>query len=368
LTGPDIDAREIRAMLQGRVPELLHRLFPQYGLTLPVFTPLNPTRADKRPGSFVIWTAGAAIGGFNEYSPAGPPASGDVIDLIAYVHNRPRDRRFALAWARDFLGIQQMDPAALAKAKQKARAAAAQAVQQQSDAARRKVEAAHRIWNKTLPLAGSLAETYLASRRIPYMLIPNRGEDLRFIPNLEHWKSAKWDGDRKVNDGPHLPAMVGALRNLAGELTAVHCTFLRADGSGKADVPDAKLMRGIAKGSAIWLTRGGDGPGDDSRSSVQEALQIGEIATTIVAEGIETALSVAMGVPEARVAAAGSFDLMLALDVTGAIFDPVIYALDNDGDARHEDLLRDRLEDLRSAGKRAGTMRSHDGKDFNDLM
>src|SRR4051812_37168906 len=108
-----IDAREIRGLLQRDVLKLLHRLFPQHPISTPVFAPKNPTRDDKTPGSFVIWTAGAAAGGFNEYSPRGPQASGDVIDLISYVHKRPGDRAFAFAWARDFLGIKKMSDAEL---------------------------------------------------------------------------------------------------------------------------------------------------------------------------------------------------------------------------------------------------------------
>ena len=108
----NVDAREIRALLQRDVLTLLRKLFPRYSITSPVFTPLNPTREDKTPGSFVIWTAGAAAGGFNEYSPRGQ-ARGDVIDLIAYVNRKPGDRTFAFAWARDFLGIRKMSEAQL---------------------------------------------------------------------------------------------------------------------------------------------------------------------------------------------------------------------------------------------------------------
>lgn len=361
-TASDISPRELRAMLQENMVGLLAKLFPRYAITFPVFTPLNPTRNDKTPGSFVIWTAGAAKGGFNEYSPAGPPASGDIVDLIGYVHNRAGDRRFCFDYARDFLGIKKMDPAALRQAKQKAQVAQANENAAQTEQAKAKIARAHQLWAKSLPLAGSVGETYLASRRIALAALKNfNAADLRFIPRLEYWKGAKWEGDMKVADGERLPVMIAALRNLKGDLTAVHCTFLRADGSGKADVAEPKLMRGVAKGSAIWLTHG------DSGAPPWEAQ--GEIGTFIPMEGIENALSVALGIPEARVAACGSFDLMMALDTRPAVFDPVIYGLDNDDNPNADDTIADRIDWLKAEGKDARTMRPPAGfKDFNDVL
>lgn len=358
-------ARDIRVMLQDRLGDLLAKLFPGSELTYPTFAPLNPTRADRTPGSFVVWTRGAGRGAWNEYSPNGPPASGDVIDLIAYLHRYGQDkagRRFALAWAEDFLGLKAMTPADRAQAARQAQQKARAAVAQETDAALKKKLAANRLWGKTLPIAGSAAEDYLAARRIPLLLVKRRTGDLRFMPSLEHWKSARWEGDRKIEDGPKFPAMVAALRNLGGDITAVHCTFIRHDGSGKADLGEPKLMRGVAKGSAVWLTHGPDG------LAPQDANAQGIITPLIVAEGIENGLSAALAVPEARVAAAGSFDLMMALRVEPAIFDPVIYALDNDADPRHVEALSDRIGGLREAGKRVETMAPAGAKDFNDVL
>lgn len=357
----DITPREIRVMLQERVDELCRRLFPRYDVTAPVFTPLNPTRPDRHPGSFVIWTRGAAAGGFNEYAP-GFQESGDVIDLISYVHNRSKDRRFALSWARDFLGIRAMTPAERRQAAQQAKRQAQIATQAQSEATTRKIIAARRLWDKSVPIAGSMGEVYFASRRIPLMLIANREDDLRFIPNLEHWRSAKWEDNRKVAEGPRFPVVVAAVRNLAGELTAVHCTFIRADGSGKADVGNAKLMLGAVKGSFIRLSRG------ENNFALEEAAGAGVIEPFVVAEGIETGLSVAMEIREARVAAAGSFDHMMLVEVERMNVDPIVYALDNDENPEADEVVRDRIEALRDAGKRASFMRPSGCKDFNDMV
>ncbi|MBP1296637.1 DUF7146 domain-containing protein [Bradyrhizobium elkanii] len=367
-----LDGREIRALLQQRHVELLGKLFPHHTITFPTFTPLNPTRNDQRPGSFVIWTGGTAAGGFNEYSPKGPPASGDVIDLIAYVHRHPGNRKFAFAWARDFLGIRKMSAEQLRSMKGSARQAAHDITAAQSQAIADRRKKALDIWNKTLPIAGSVAETYLASRRIPYMLIKNREEDLRFIPSLEHWKDTVWDRKTtpwtKTKSGGHFPCMVAAMRNLAGEITAVHCTFLRPDGFGKAPVSDAKLMRGDAKGSAIRLTRG---EGNLSLEEAREQFrQHGIVHPFMPFEGIENALSYAMEVPEPRIWACGSFDLMMALRVEDEeTFDPVIYGLDNDDNPKAEDTIIDRMDEVRASGRDCSRARPPAGvKDFNALV
>lgn len=368
----DLSGREIRALLQQRHVELLGKLFPRYDITFPVFTPLNPTRPDKRTGSFVIWTGGTAAGGFNEYSPKGPPASGDVLDLIAYVHNRAGDRRFAFTYARDFLGIRAMTPEQLRSAKGTARQVAHEITAAHSQAIADRRRKALDIWNRALPLSGSAAEIYLASRRIPYVLIQNREDDLRFLPRLEHWKDTVWDKSTtpwtKVKSGGEYPVMVGAMRNLAGDITAVHCTFLRPDGHGKAPVSEPKLMRGDAKGSAIRLTRGA---GNLSLEAARGAfLRDGALHPFMPFEGIENALSYAMEVPEARIWACGSFDLMMALRVEDEpCFDPVIYGLDNDDNPKAEEQIIDRMDEVRASGRDCSRARPPAGvNDFNDLV
>lgn len=348
----------------GRLDRVLERLFPQYRITHPTFTPLNPTRADKHPGSFVIWTSGPAAGGFTEYAP-GVQASGDILDLVAYVHRA--DRAFAVAWAKDFLGIASMSRDQLTRAKQNARQSAAASERDASASNAQKRARGQKLFHAAGPIRGTLGEVYLASARgIALPAVPNLEDDLRFMPRLEYWKLAQWDRTTKpwtlIRPGPKLPAIVAAMRNGAHDITAAHCTFLRQDGSGKADLDNPKLMRGEARGSMIRLTRG------PSNLTVEEAAGAGVIEPIIVAEGIETALSLALGIPEARVAAAGSFDLMMLAPVEADIFEPVIYALDNDDNPKAEEVVERKLDALRAAGKRAATMRTHEGKDFNDLI
>lgn len=129
-------------------------------------------------------------------------------------------------------------------------------------------ETALRIWREARSAAGTLAQTYLEARGA---WLPD-GADLRYAPRLQH------------QSGHIGPAMVGAIRDATGEIIGVHRTWIRLDGSGKADLSNPKMMLGRAAGGAVRLIDRG--------------------AALIVGEGIETTLSVAMAIPEARAWAA----------------------------------------------------------------
>lgn len=130
---------------------------------------------------------------------------------------------------------------------------------------RRKLEQAGRerrwqqatvAWEGSVPINGTLAESYLRARGITCDL----PDSLRFNPSC-------WHSSRQ-----NLPAMVGKLSGNIG--TAMHRTYLNQI-SGKADVIPNKAMIGTCKGGAVTVAQGA-GP-------------------LVVTEGIETALSLASG-------------------------------------------------------------------------
>ena len=129
--------------------------------------------------------------------------------------------------------------------------------EQRKEADKRAAQA-RAIWSEALPIDGTLAETYLRARGITCSL----PKTLRFHPSCWHGVTAK-----------RYPAMVAAVQG--NKLAAVHRTFLRPDGSGKADVETPKMMLGSTAGASVRLTEG------------REAL--------VVCEGIETALSLSNG-------------------------------------------------------------------------
>lgn len=124
--------------------------------------------------------------------------------------------------------------------------------------------------------------------------------ELRFHP--ECWRPL----DDAGNPVPPLPAMVALVEHAERGPVAVHATYLRPDGTGKADIPkrEQKACFGPIAGGAVRL-------GTPRRDQ-----WLG------VAEGIETALSVAVAcaIPVwAALSAAGIKNLVLPPDATHVV-------------------------------------------------
>ncbi len=153
------------------------------------------------------------------------------------------------------------------------------------------------LWDEALPLPRSPAARYLAARAIPDVVSAALG----FHPRAPH-----------PGGGPRLPALVAAVRDpRSGELRAVHRTYLRPDGTGKAAVEPAKASLGPVAGGAVML----DAPHGD--------------APLVVAEGLENALSAGrlLGAPAWSAVSAGNLEKHLALP---AAVPAVIIAADPD--------------------------------------
>lgn len=125
----------------------------------------------------------------------------------------------------------------------------------------RRLKSAHDLFAAGVSCEGTPAQAYLEGRGIHGLRFAKMRATLRFHPGAMHTPS-----------GANLPAMLAQIRGPQGEALGVHRTYLRADGSGKADVPSAKMMLGPASGGAVRF-------GPDGR-------------VIALAEGIETALSI----------------------------------------------------------------------------
>lgn len=123
--------------------------------------------------------------------------------------------------------------------------------------AKKRARRAHGLWSEASRIGGTIAETYLRGRGIHCAL-----------PDTLRYHGAAWHVS-----GRRLPALVARVDGSDG--FAVHRTYLRQDGNGKADIEPQKAMLGGVKGGAVQIA-GAPGP-------------------LVVAEGIETALSLACG-------------------------------------------------------------------------
>lgn len=197
--------------------------------------------------------------------------------------------------------------------------------------AERRAVAAKRLWSETQPIAGTLAEAYLRGRGISCAL----PDTLRFHPQCWHGPTqSQW------------PAVVALVEG--GEGFAVHRTYLRPDGSGKAGLAGGdKLMLGATAGGAVRLSEGPE--------------------RLAVAEGIESALSLLCGLlaEPATVWAALSTSGMRSLRLPGNISQLVIAG---DGDQPGREASHALATKAHTLGWRVAMLEPGDGADFNDVL
>ena len=190
---------------------------------------------------------------------------------------------------------------------------------------------AERCWAETRPIAGTLAERYLRSRGIACELPPS----LRFHPRSMHRPSRR-----------RLPAMIARVEG--ADAAAIHRTFLSPKG-GKAEVSPNRMMLGAVRGGAVRLA---EGPGP-----------------LVVAEGIETALSLMSGLLSqwgsvwATLSAVGMGGLRLPSEAG-----ELVVAIDSDdvgAGLREGRALARRAAAL---GWKVSTLPAPRGRDWNDVL
>ncbi len=197
-----------------------------------------------------------------------------------------------------------------------------------------------KIWNNTERGAGTIAVRYLASRGIALDRWP---PSLRFHPRCPRPK------DDAGNFVSPLPALVALIEHVARGAATVHVTYLQPDGSGKAEIQKPKAIFGPVAGGAVRFGAPCAG------------------AWLAVAEGIETALSVAVAcaMPAwAALSAGGLKNLVLPREATH-----VLIAADNDASSTGECAAHDAATRWLVEGRRVRVaMPAERGTDFNDVL
>jgi len=125
------------------------------------------------------------------------------------------------------------------------------------------------IIEHAVPLTGTSAATYLKGRGL---VVPDV-TDLLAHPDLTHWETKSG-----------FPALIGVVRDRAGDVVAVHRTYLQADPASvdsvtKATVAKPRMMLGKVAGGAVRL------------APINASLPLG------LCEGIETGLAVMTSCP-----------------------------------------------------------------------
>lgn len=345
---PDLTVAAIKDLLVPRLAELLVRLAPGMRRHGGYWQGPNPTRAKDGKTSFTVWHNGA----WKEFDSG---EKGDIIDLIAYCRQGTRGQ--AIAFAKDFLGLRNMPEAERRRLDEQARARAERHRKAEDDERQAKQRRAFEMWLAGKKLVhGSFAWRYLARRSIFLDELVNGENELRDSNgSLRYW------GPRQPGFEWIGPAMLAPIRQLTGEILGVHATFLEVDGSGKAPVPNAKLMLGLKQGGFVRLSRGVSGLpfGDLEKAGLAEPLVVGE--------GIETCLSVALAVPEARVWAALDLGNMATLQPHPGI-GPLVILKENDTKPAAIDQRQRVMDQLAAKGFDIREMVPPAGNDFNDTL
>jgi hypothetical protein len=243
---------------------------------------------------------------------------GDALGLIQHLRGRgPAD---AVEWAKGFLGIEGADLASLPPAPPPP--------PPKPIVPKATLPLARAIWGEATTAAGTVVEAYLCSRGLT---LPLRAP-LRFHPACPR-------------DKERLPAMVALMTNAAtGEPCGVHRTFLRLDGSGKAEGQAKMMLGGVG---VIRLV-----PDEDVTTGLG------------LAEGIETALSVMQGAGWSPVWAAGNAGAIGTFPVLPGIEALTIFA---DGDEAADKAANSCVERWTREGREVTIHRPPAGADWNDI-
>ncbi len=195
--------------------------------------------------------------------------------------------------------------------------------------ATKKARQAEAVWRDAQPIRGTVAEAYLRGRGITCDL----PKTLRFAPSCWHATAQRF------------PALVAKVEGGAG--FAVHRTYLRADGLGKAAVDPPKAMLAATGGGAVRLS---DVPG-----------------LLVVAEGIETALSLACGL------LSGPATIWAALSTSGIRglhlpAKPGRLTIAADGDEPGRAAAHALAERAHALGWQVSLLPAPQGRDWNDIL
>jgi len=365
------DTKLVKQLLQDRIQGVCHWLLPD-GRRVGSNWRCNNPKLDA-PGQtpeMRVYFSGV-VGSWKDFRSGD---KGDVVRLIEYIHDT--DFVGAMRLAKDFLGLGRLSADERRKfedAAAKRQEVAAKKAKKKED--RKRMHCEKRFLEAALFGAGSPAEVHARrywseTRGIDIGRVENLDRtSFRFSPSVEYWRMSEYRPDpetgrlTKVKEGPRFPAILCAMRSVLGQFVDHHVTFLdhvRADKVDLGPKQNPRLMACPNAGSVIRISHGPEGKLPEHSE---------EPHPLILAEGVETALSLALALPECRVWACGSISGIKNAPVTFPFVSEIYVAGENDWDKpQARKSLEAALDALEQSGKPLELMRSHVGSDFNDLM
>lgn len=269
----------------------------------------NPTRNDRHLGSFRIITKGERRGLWIDFATGD---KGDALALIAYV-KKCGTHEAIKKYAEPILGITDTHKPELPNVRDRKdwdEEFQKEEIERREDSGKRAMS----IFLKASPnLKGSPVDGYLVGRGINMAVLGKAPGSIRYHPEL-------FNAERQIN----MPAMIALIQDCSGKPLALHRTYLEKVGMDwkKAELKEAKKVLGPFKGGYIPIIKG---------KSAKTLAMAEDGETIFIAEGVETALSVALHFPDKRVIASVSVGNIQNLTLPAAI-KTVVLCLDNDGE------------------------------------
>lgn len=348
-----MDVGDIEAMLEDRIESLCHELLPNGIKQGHEWCTSNLT--DARTGSYSLRVHvgnGAKRGWWKDFS---SHEGGDALKLVAAVLFGGDIKR-AIVWAKSWLRLDDEDPQRIEQHRLEARGRAEGRAAEAEKERGRAIAYARARWHQGVPIAGTPVEAYLVGRGIDFRSLGKAPGVIRYHPALQYGYQ-----------GPKGPGMVAMITALDGTHVATHRTWLRPDGSGKADLGldargrpnDPKKVMGPYWGGHIPLWKG------VHRCPLKD---IPAGTDVYVSEGIEDGLTAACADPSLRIIAGisvGNFvDIALPAQM-GAL----IFLKQNDPAGSEADRMMTRaVKAHRAQGRKVLFVMPPKGvKDLNDL-
>lgn len=300
---------EIVGMLAQRIETLARQLYP-LGVKEGHEWRIGSVRGEKGRSLAIHIGHGAKAGVWKDFSTS--DMHGDALDLIDAALFGKADKKAALRWARDWLGLDGDDRAHVARQVAKvAERSARQDAAKEDEATRGQAQA---LWIAGRPILDTPVEIYLKGRGIDLRALPRLPGALKFHPECFCAETGSWE-----------PAMVTWIGDARGQFAAVHRTWLQVHADGrvtKADLRDAKKTLGRWRGGMIRLWRGVSGkPLNDAPPG----------STLMLSEGIEDGFTAVLARPQFYCGAAVSIGNMANIVLPAGIEQVVILRQNDEG-------------------------------------
>ncbi len=248
-------------------------------------------------GSLSVTTKGERQGWWNDFSDKG--GRGMLSFIQKYVG---LEKRQAIEYGAKWLGISpKIDDKNERPKTNIVMEKAGMGREKQGREQKKRNEFAKKLADQSQSIKGTLAEKYLHEHRA--IVMETYPDDIRFHPGIYS----------KLN-GKTLPAMLVVARDKSGHVQAVQATYLDKDTAKKIDKSIAEIQKqtfGSLQGATVNI-QGEKG------------------APTLIAEGIETGLSLAVTIEKVNVKITLGKSNFKNLDIK-SLTEKVIFCLDNDG-------------------------------------